>query len=334
MVHIVNDPGFGICLIGKEHVGSYYLMHHGIKGQKHGIRRWQNEDGSYTPEGYQHYKEMYGWGERKKGTPISKYVRQRMNAVHGYAYDGEPEYSKKYIDEHPVPYEKLADLRRLSSGADLSEARLNANHPVEEGDYATLGRSFNCPNCACAFEMIERGYNVTARRKPDGSNVGNIDGFFKGGKLSHASDSDWVDDEIRFESRPKGRKEQKLYDKKLRQFYDNLERARENAVGDLRNELDSQGNGARGIIVVGWLMDSSDTESMVPTTAYHALNYKVENGVAKLYDVQSRRYSRGTDDFGMLYGCDPRELYLMRTDTLDIDESIAQTVYSRGRAKP
>ena len=118
------------------------------------------------------------------------------------------------------------------------------------------------------------------------------------------------------------------------QFYDNLERARDKAIGDLRNEINSQGNGARGIIVVGWLMDSSDTEPMAPTTAYHALNYKVENGVAKLYDVQSRGGSRGTDNFGKLYGCDPRELYLMRTDTLDIDESIAQTVYSRGRGKP
>ena len=28
-----------------------YLMHHGIKGQKWGIRRFQNEDGSYTNAG-------------------------------------------------------------------------------------------------------------------------------------------------------------------------------------------------------------------------------------------------------------------------------------------
>ena len=32
-----------------------YLMHHGIKGQKWGVRRYQNEDGSLTPEGYEHY---------------------------------------------------------------------------------------------------------------------------------------------------------------------------------------------------------------------------------------------------------------------------------------
>lgn len=28
-----------------------YLAHHGVKGQKWGVRRYQNEDGSLTPEG-------------------------------------------------------------------------------------------------------------------------------------------------------------------------------------------------------------------------------------------------------------------------------------------
>lgn len=32
-----------------------YLMHYGIKGQKHGVRRYQNEDGSLTAEGRDHY---------------------------------------------------------------------------------------------------------------------------------------------------------------------------------------------------------------------------------------------------------------------------------------
>lgn len=32
-----------------------YLAHHGVKGQKRGERRYQNEDGSLTPEGREHY---------------------------------------------------------------------------------------------------------------------------------------------------------------------------------------------------------------------------------------------------------------------------------------
>ena len=32
-----------------------YLKHHGIKGQKWGVRRYQNPDGTLTAEGYKHY---------------------------------------------------------------------------------------------------------------------------------------------------------------------------------------------------------------------------------------------------------------------------------------
>lgn len=34
-----------------------YLMHHGIKGMKWGVRRFQNYDGSYTKTGMKHYRQ-------------------------------------------------------------------------------------------------------------------------------------------------------------------------------------------------------------------------------------------------------------------------------------
>ena len=39
-----------------------YLQHYGIKGQKWGLRRFQNEDGSYTAEGKARYGRDSGKG--------------------------------------------------------------------------------------------------------------------------------------------------------------------------------------------------------------------------------------------------------------------------------
>ena len=38
------------------------LYHFGVQGQKWGLRRWQNEDGSLTPAGVQHYGRKYSRG--------------------------------------------------------------------------------------------------------------------------------------------------------------------------------------------------------------------------------------------------------------------------------
>lgn len=45
-----------------------YLKHYGIKGQKWGTRRFQNEDGSYTAEG----KERYGRGGNSRRSGVTK----------------------------------------------------------------------------------------------------------------------------------------------------------------------------------------------------------------------------------------------------------------------
>lgn len=37
-------------------IHDYYISHHGVKGQKWGIRRWQNLDGTLTAEGKQRYE--------------------------------------------------------------------------------------------------------------------------------------------------------------------------------------------------------------------------------------------------------------------------------------
>ena len=54
----------------------YELYHHGIKGQKWGVRRYQNEDGSLTAEGKERYGEL---GEYKN---TNSFVRRMLTGDH------------------------------------------------------------------------------------------------------------------------------------------------------------------------------------------------------------------------------------------------------------
>lgn len=60
------------------------LYHHGIKGQKKGHRRFQNEDGTLTPEGkerYSKYSKIVNEKNVKKITNGIKDVMQQLNQL-------------------------------------------------------------------------------------------------------------------------------------------------------------------------------------------------------------------------------------------------------------
>lgn len=75
--------------IGIYPLDPYYLEHHGIKGQRWGERRWQNLDGSLTPEGYEHY---YGIRADKgaiileKGREVYRTTVDKNEKNEGHAY--------------------------------------------------------------------------------------------------------------------------------------------------------------------------------------------------------------------------------------------------------
>lgn len=54
------------------------LYHYGVKNQTWGVRRWQNEDGSLTPEGREHYG--YGYKVRKAAGDVVQKIKTKHQA--------------------------------------------------------------------------------------------------------------------------------------------------------------------------------------------------------------------------------------------------------------
>ena len=92
------------------------LYHHGVKGQKWGVRRYQNPDGSLTPEGQKHY------GNNK-------------NAMKKYYYgEGSKVLHKKAHDKMVKPLEKVT--------RDIYESKENKEY-LEEVEKHVIKRYLN-----------------------------------------------------------------------------------------------------------------------------------------------------------------------------------------------
>lgn len=77
-----------------------YLVHHGILGQKWGVRRYQNEDGSLTTAGKARYDTSYGKGQdykAKKKSLKEEYRSRNRKIIDEYA-KAEDDFENDRID--------------------------------------------------------------------------------------------------------------------------------------------------------------------------------------------------------------------------------------------
>ena len=60
---ITNSDGVSLSLVHADNEGAY-LAHHGVKGQRWGVRRFQNTDGSLTEKGKRRMKTLQGKSDK------------------------------------------------------------------------------------------------------------------------------------------------------------------------------------------------------------------------------------------------------------------------------
>lgn len=90
----------------------YYLSHHGIKGQKWGIRRYQNPDGTLTEEGK---KRLAQYREKEFGKLDKRFDKRISKAKQKYEEEPENEYKRQKYEN--LIYDKTVEqnyLRNMS----------------------------------------------------------------------------------------------------------------------------------------------------------------------------------------------------------------------------
>ena len=99
-----------------------YFEHHGIKGQKWGTRRFQNEDGTLTPEG----EERYG---HKKDRGDKGLIRKTIGSEMGnYAF---AKWRERRHEKNLAKAEKASDQKKIDKYKSKKDAQAAANRNLD-----------------------------------------------------------------------------------------------------------------------------------------------------------------------------------------------------------
>lgn len=121
-----------------------YLNHHGVKGQKWGVRRYQNEDGSLTPAGKKKYYTNEDGTISKKPMSTGKKIALTTIAAGGVmaiSYDRfqkEANRGKEFLKERDKLREEAYSLKKRGNKKQIADLKSKAR--IMEQQYHSLNK--------------------------------------------------------------------------------------------------------------------------------------------------------------------------------------------------
>jgi hypothetical protein len=131
------------------------LAHHGIKGQKWGVRRFQNEDGSLTPAGERRYGSEVDYKSSKKAykTAVKEQKRAGRNA---FGIDG----LKRYTDAEKNTSD--AYTQRARAKAEYANAKKKSDEKGDKAEFKSYVKTVSKTGLAGSYNDRRSGGMSTA----------------------------------------------------------------------------------------------------------------------------------------------------------------------------
>lgn len=90
-----------------------YLEHHGVPGQKWGVRRYQNADGSLTEKGKKRLRKWDQYTEKTRDKKIAKVNKKLAKAKAGSEKEANLKKAAKFLEKDKQIYSKLSSKEKL-----------------------------------------------------------------------------------------------------------------------------------------------------------------------------------------------------------------------------